>query len=197
MAPVSITTYDDSDDHLLHTVGKPVKNIEFKIHNPDSRGVGEILVQGFNLMTCYYKLDAADQSIDEDGWLHTGDLGALQDDGYLRLTGRIKELIIRGGENIMPGEVEAAISKSDIVANVKVLGLPDKFFGETVCACIKLKDGKTFDEDAFRETLKADLAKFKIPSRFVIVDKFPMLASGKIDAVTLKRFVAENFSERS
>lgn len=187
MAPVSITKYDDTDEHLLHTVGRPVKNIKIKILNPDSNGVGEILVQGFNLMTCYYKLSEDDQSIDAEGWLHTGDLGSLEADGYLKLTGRIKELIIRGGENIMPGEIEAAISKSEIIDNVKVIGVPSDFFGEEVCACIKLKAGKTFDEESFRAEISADLAKYKIPSKFIIVDEFPMLGSGKIDAVTLKR----------
>ncbi len=187
MAPVSITNYNDTDEHLLHTVGHPVKNIEIKILNPDADGIGEILVQGFNLMTCYYKLSEADQSIDQDGWLHTGDLGSLQPDGYLKLTGRIKELIIRGGENIMPGEVEAVISKFDIVDNVKVIGLPSDFFGEEVCACIKLKTGKIFDEEKFRAELSADLARYKIPSKFVIVDEFPMLGTGKIDTATLKR----------
>ena len=187
MAPVSITNYDDTDEHFLHTVGRPVKNIKIKILNPDSNGVGEILVQGFNLMTCYYKLSEDDQSIDAEGWLHTGDLGSLEADGYLKLTGRIKELIIRGGENIMPGEIEAVISKSEIIDNVKVIGVPSDFFGEEVCACIKLKAGKTFDEESFRAEISADLAKYKIPSKFIIVDEFPMLGSGKIDAVTLKR----------
>ena len=138
-------------------------------------------------MTCYYKLSEADQSINQDGWLHTGDLGSLQSDGYLKLTGRIKELIIRGGENIMPGEVEAVISKFDIIDNVKIIGLPSDFFGEEVCACIKLKTGKIFDEEKFRAELSADLARYKIPSKFVVVDEFPMLGTGKIDITTLKR----------
>ena len=194
MAPVSITNYEDTDEHLLQTVGRPVKNIKIKILNPDSNGVGEILVQGFNLMTCYYKLSEDDQSIDEEGWLHTGDLGSLQPDGYLKLTGRIKELIIRGGENIMPGEIEAAISKSEIIDNVKVIGVPSDFFGEEVCACIKLKAGKTFNEEIFRAELSSDLAKYKIPSKFIIVDEFPMLGSGKIDAVTLKKDVLKSLS---
>lgn len=195
MAPVSITTYDDTEEHLLYTVGKPVKNIEIKIVDRKTGAdckvgeVGEILIQGFNLMTCYYKLDSADQSIDGDGWLHTGDLGSLQADGYLRLDGRIKELIIRGGENIMPGEIEAVISKSELVDNVKVIGVPSDFFGEEVCACIKLKSAVQFDEKIFRAELSRELAKYKIPSQFVVVDKFPMLGTGKIDAVTLKKQV--------
>lgn len=87
----------------------------------------------------------------------------------------------------LPGEIEAVISKSEIIDNVKVIGVPSDFFGEEVCACIKLKAGKTFDEESFRAEISADLAKYKIPSKFIIVDEFPMLGSGKIDAVTLKR----------
>ena len=126
MAPVSITKYEDTDDHILHSVGHPVKNIQLKICDTKTGAEcpigasGEILVQGFNQMTGYYKADFDQQSIDAEGWLHTGDLGLLEEDGYLRLSGRLKELIIRGGENIMPGEVESAISELDVVDNVKV-----------------------------------------------------------------------------
>ena len=192
MAPVSITPYGDTDEHVLHTVGKPVKNINIKIQNMETRedcptGVsGEILVQGFNLMIGYYKVPIDQQSIDDEGWLHTGDLGYLDEEGYLRLSGRLKELIIRGGENIMPGEIESAISELEEVDNVKVIGVPSEFFGEEVGACIKLKDGASFDENDVKEKLKKSLAKFKIPSYFVIYDEFPMLGTGKIDGVTLK-----------
>lgn len=193
MAPVSITPYGDTDDHVLYTVGKPVENISIKIRKTDNgedapTGVsGEILVQGFNLMTGYYKVPLEDQSIDDEGWLHTGDLGFMDEDGYLHLSGRLKELIIRGGENIMPGEVEAAISALDVIDNVKVIGIPSEFFGEEVCACIKLKSGAVFDEETVKTALKEKLARFKIPSRFVIYDEFPMLGTGKIDVVSLKK----------
>ena len=100
MAPVSITEYNDNRENILNTVGKPVKNIKIKILEPDLKGIGEILVQGFNLMAGYYKLAPEEQPFDENGWLHTGDLGAIDENGYLHLTGRIKEIIIRGGENL-------------------------------------------------------------------------------------------------
>ncbi|MBR1635338.1 MAG: AMP-binding protein [Lachnospiraceae bacterium] len=192
MAPVSITPYGDTDEHVLHTVGKPVANINIKIQNMETKEdcaigeSGEILVQGFNLMIGYYKVPIDQQSIDDEGWLHTGDIGCLDEEGYLRLSGRLKELIIRGGENIMPGEVEAAISELEIVDNVKVFGVPSEFFGEEVGACIKLKDGAAFDEESMKAELKKRLAKFKIPAYFVIYDEFPMLGTGKIDGVTLK-----------
>ena len=192
MAPVSVTLYDDTDEHMLHTVGKQVENISIRIMNRETNTVcapgepGEILVQGFNLMTGYYKVPLQEQGIDEAGWLHTGDMGYLDEDGYLILCGRYKELIIRGGENIMPGEVEAAISELPEVDNIKVIGVPSDFFGEEVGACIKLREGASFDEEAMKAELLKKLAKFKVPSHFVIYDEFPMLGSGKIDGVALK-----------
>ena len=148
---------------------------------------GEVLVQGFNLMIGYYKVPIDQQSIDEEGWLRTGDLGFMDEEGYLHLSGRLKELIIRGGENIMPGEVEAAISSLEEIDNVKVVGVPSDFFGEEVCACIKMKSGASFSEDAVRQQLSAKLAKFKIPHHFLVYEEFPMLGTGKIDGVTLKK----------
>ena len=186
MAPVSITKYDDSRENILYTVGKPVKNIKIKIFEPDSNGVGEILVQGFNLMTGYYKLAPEEQSIDADGWLHTGDLGAIDANGYLRLTGRIKEIIVRGGENIYPAEVESAISEDKNISDVKVFGVPNDFWGEVVCACVKVKSA-AFDENKLRASLDTRLAKYKIPEYFLIYEEFPLLGSGKIDAVALKK----------
>ena len=195
MAPVSITAYDDSRENILNTVGKPVKNIQIKIDKPDSNGVGEILIQGFNLMTGYYKLAPDEQTIDADGWLHTGDLGALDANGYLRLTGRIKEIIIRGGENIYPAEVETAVSEDENISDVKVLGVPDDFWGEVVCACVKIKSA-AFDENEMRATLASRLAGYKIPAHFFVFNEFPLLGVGKIDSVTLKRIVAEKLQAR-
>jgi len=193
MAPVSMTLYEDTQEHVLHTVGKPVRNISIKIQDTvtkqDSENgeTGEILVQGFNLMSGYYKVPIEDQAIDEEGWLHTGDLGCMTGDGYLCICGRIKDLIIRSGENIMPVEVEAAISEFPMVDQVKVIGIPSDFYGEEVGACIVLKEGHTFDEHAMKEALGKKLAHYKIPSRYIIFDGFPMLGSGKIDAVALKK----------
>lgn len=193
MAPVSASDYGDTEEHLLHTVGKPVPNIHIKIQDhitgrdclPGQQG--EILVQGYNLMTGYYKIRPEDQSIDENGWLHTGDLGSLTEDGYLRLSGRLKELIIRGGENIMPGEVESEISAVEGVSMVKVLGVPSDFFGEEVCACVTMKEGFPFDEEQLRQALSGRLARFKIPAYFLEYKELPMLGTGKIDGVTLKK----------
>jgi len=203
MAPVSITDYEDTDDHVLHTVGKPVRNIEITILDPESGEPvpegkdGEICIQGYNLMTGYYKVALDDQSIDLNGWLHTGDLGHIAADGYLCLSGRLKELIIRGGENIMPIQVENALSELDIIDNVRVVGVPSEFFGEEVAACIKLKSGATFDEESVRKQLSPKLGRFKIPSYFEIYEEFPMLGSGKIDTVKLKADVINRLNGRA
>lgn len=193
MAPVSITEYEDSLAHISKTVGKAVDYIQLKIQNMESGEdcktgeEGEILVEGYNLMCCYYKAALDSQAIDENGWLHTGDLGYLDEEGYLHLTGRAKELIIRGGENIMPNEVAEAISMESSVADVKVVGVPDDFFGEVVCACVMMKDGAEFDEEYFKAFLKGKLAKYKIPTYFLLYEAFPMLSNGKIDMVNLKK----------
>jgi fatty-acyl-CoA synthase len=193
MAPVSMTVYGDTQEHVLYTVGRPVKNISIKIQDKDTKEdldvgkTGEILVQGYNLMSGYYKVPVEDQAIDREGWLHTGDLGRMNEDGYLCISGRLKDLIIRGGENIMPGEVEAAISELSMVDNVKVIGVPSDFYGEEVGACIILKEGHAFDEKAMKEALGKKLARYKIPSQYIVYDSFPTLGTGKIDAVTLKK----------
>ena len=200
MAPVSISAYGDTDEHLLTTVGKPVANISVRIRDMETGDEcpvgksGEVLVQGFNLMIGYYKVPIDQQSIDEEGWLRTGDLGFMDEEGYLHLSGRLKELIIRGGENIMPGEVEAAISSLDVIDNVRVIGVPSDFFGEEVCACVKLRPGADFSEDDVRQQLSAKLAKFKIPSYFLVYEEFPMLGTGKIDTVSLKKDAIEKIA---
>ena len=193
MAPVSVTLYGDTEEHLLHTVGRPVKNIRVRILDRKTKEecttgeTGEILVQGYNLMAGYYKLPLEDQIIDDEGWLHTGDMGQIDTDGYLHFLGRYKELIIRGGENIMPSEVETAVSALEGVDQVKVVGVPDAFFGEAVAACIRLLPGVTWDEERARESLSKTLARFKIPKWFLLYEDFPMLGNGKIDGVALGR----------
>ncbi|MBO4395335.1 MAG: AMP-binding protein [Eubacterium sp.] len=193
MAPVSITGYDDSIELVATTVGKPVENIGIRIVSTETGEIckpgetGEIQVEGYNLMLYYYKVDLKDQAIDAEGWLHTGDMGMLDESGYLHITGRLKELIIRGGENIMPSEVEGAVSKHPDVENVKVVGVPDAFFGEVVCACIVMRPGTVFDEETMKTFLSEQLAKYKLPAYYMVYDEFPKLASGKMDSVTIKR----------
>ncbi len=192
MAPVSTSRYEDTDEHLLDTVGLVGKGVSVRIIDQETKKdcpigmLGEIIVKSTSLMTGYYKVAADDQAIDEEGWIHTADLGYMRKDGYLCLSGRLKDIIIRGGENIMPAQVESAISSFDIIDNVRVLGVPSEFFGEEVAACIILKSGADFDEDKFRKALSGKLARFRMPTYIEIYDRFPLLGSGKIDNVKLK-----------
>ena len=186
MAPVSITKYNDSLEHILSTVGKPIKNIRIKINSPNENGEGEILIRGFNLMLGYYKLSLDEQPIDAEGWLHTGDLGKINAEGYLEFKGRIKEIIIRGGENIYPMEVEKAISEHQNIVDVKVIGVSDEFYGEEVCACIRPKVIGEFNEDEMRAFLKGRIAKYKIPKYFMVYKDFPLLENGKLNIMQLK-----------
>lgn len=200
MTPVTCTQYDDNIEHVTKTVGKPIKNMIVKIQNPETHEdclvnvTGEIIVQGNNLMCSYYKLPLEDQPLDKDGFLHTGDLGFFDNDGYIHFIGRIKEIIIRGGENIMPNEVASAISAHESVADVKVVGIPDKIYGEVVAAAIVLKEGFSFDKENLLQFLSTRLAKYKTPTYFFIYDKLPTLANGKIDGITLKKQLIEKIS---
>jgi len=193
MCPVSLTLYQDTAEHASQTIGKPVKNIEIRVQDletgeecPTGKS-GELLVKGFNTMVCYYKIALDDQPIDEDGWLHTGDLALIDEDGYIKLVGRAKELIIRGGENIAPGEIAEVISTFPDVTDVKVQGIPDDFYGEIVGASVVMKNGVKLDEAALKEYMASKLAKYKVPEYLFQYDAFPMLSNGKVDAVSLKK----------
>ena len=192
MAPISITDYDDTPEHICHTVGKPIKNIHVRIYDKEAQEecetgkTGEIQVHGFNLMTCYYKAQLDMQSINADGWMSTGDLGSLDEEGYIHFVGRLKELIIRGGENIIPNEIVSALCSEDCISDAKVFGVPDDFFGERVAAAIILSNPLNFNEEQLRQNLRSKLAKFKIPDWFIVYDSFPALSNGKVDSVRLK-----------
>ena len=202
IAPVSITEYGDTVEHLCTTVGRPADNVEIRINDPATGkdvpvgSRGEILVRGASLLTCYYRRSASDQALDGDGWLHTGDLGVLGEDGYLRIVGRLKEIIIRGGENIIPGEIAAAMSEHENVSDVKVLGIPDDFYGEIVGACMTLRDRSRWDAAEMNAFLAQRIAKYKIPAFYMIFDEFPTLSNGKVDAVSMKKILAEEAAKK-
>lgn len=194
-AIISCTKYIDTIEHMTQTVGCPAEGIEIEIRDittgkkvPNGQP-GEICIRSKEMIVCYYHLPIEKQPLDDEGWLATGDLGLILPDGYLKLVGRAKDLIIRGGENISPSEVAEAMSQFDEIADVKVIGVPHEILGEEVCAVIILKDGATFDAENAKQVLLTKIAKFKVPAHFVIVDKFPLLGSGKIDAITLKKDV--------
>lgn len=200
-AAVSLTQYTDTVEHITQTVGKPVPGLELCIRDTETGKPlpagekGEICVRSPSMVICYYRLPVEQQPVDDEGWLATGDLGVLDEDGYLRIVGRKKDLIISGGENISPGEIADALLQFPPVADTKVLGVPHEIKGEVVAAAVVLREGAEWNEDEAKKFLSPRLAKYKIPSHFVLFDSFPLLGSGKIDAVTLKKLVLEKLGK--
>lgn len=181
------TNVNDSIELRVSTVGRAMPHTECKIVDPETgedcppNVDGEFCSRGYNTMKGYYKMEEATrQAIDEDGWLHSGDIAKVDEKGYYRITGRIKDMIIRGGENIYPKEIEEFLYTIDKVKDVQVIGVPSKIFGEEVMACIVLKDGETATEQEIKDIVKANMARHKVPSYIAFVDSFPMNAAGKI-----------------
>ena len=187
---ISMESYNDPLERRAVSVGHPLPNHEIKIMSPDGKlldngEVGEIVVKGPSLMNGYMGLPDERQAIRSDGWLHTEDLGLLNEYGMLQFSGRIKEIINRGGENISPMEIEHVLLSESEVKDVKVMGCPHPIWGESVEACLVLRTNE-FDEDDLRERLKNKLAPFKIPSHFFVYDALPLNANGKLDQRSLK-----------
>jgi fatty-acyl-CoA synthase len=183
----TMSSYYDSLQVRTETVGSAFANVECKIVDPETGlecpdGVnGEFVARGYNLMKGYYKMPGATAStIDEDGWLHTGDLACRTPEGNYLITGRLKDMIIRGGENIYPKEIEEFIYTNPKVRDVQVIGVPDKQYGEEIMACIVLKEGDTMTEDELKAFVAASMARHKVPRYVDFVDNFPMNAAGKI-----------------
>jgi len=178
---------DDPIEVKVNTVGGPLPGIECKIVDPATgedlpdNTDGEFVARGYNIMKGYYKMPAATAAaIDKDGWLHTGDLARKLPDGNYKITGRIKDMIIRGGENIYPKEIEDFIYTHEKVRDVQVIGVPDKQYGEEIMACVILKDGAEVSGDEIKEYVRSHMAKHKTPKYVRFVDSFPMNAAGKI-----------------
>ena len=177
----------DSLEIRVGTVGRAMFGVECRIVDPETgkdvpdNTDGEFLARGYNVMKGYYNMpEATSQAIDADGWLHTGDLARRVEGGYFRITGRIKDMIIRGGENIYPKELEEFIYTHPEVSDVQVIGVPDEQYGEEVMACIILKPDATVTEAEMETFIKANLSKQKVPRYIRFVDSFPMNAAGKI-----------------
>ncbi len=190
---MTATRTHNSPEVRATTVGFEFPNVEVKIVNPetgDESGVGEqgeICCRGYNLMKGYYKNpEATAKAIDKDGWLHSGDLAVKTPDGFYRITGRIKDMIIRGGENIYPREIENYIYKMPEVEAVEVVGVPSKKYGEQVGAFIKLKADQELTEETVQEFCRGKIARYKIPQFIFFVNEFPMTASGKIQKYKLR-----------
>jgi len=183
----TMSSYYDSLEVRTETVGSAFANVECKVVDPETGkdcpdGVnGEFLARGYNLMKGYYKMpDATASTIDADGWLHTGDLACRTPEGNYLITGRLKDMIIRGGENIYPKEIEEFIYTNPKVSDVQVIGVPDKQYGEEIMACIILKEGESMTSDEMKAYIGASMARHKVPRYVDFVDSFPMNAAGKI-----------------
>lgn len=194
------TRVDDSIELRVSTVGRTLPGMECKVINPETNeevpyGVpGEFVVRGYNVMKGYYKMpEATAQAIDSEGWLHTGDLATMDENGYFKITGRIKDMIIRGGENIYPKEIEEFLYTHPAVKDVQVIGVPSKQYGEEVMACIILKEGMTLTEEEVKEFVKGHMARHKTPKYVQFMDSFPMTASGKIQKYKLREAAIEAF----
>ena len=190
---ITQTARDDSIANRTQTVGRALPEMEVKIVDPVKRqqvGVnepGELFVRGDNVMKGYYNNEAATRAaIDDDGWLSTGDQATMDADGYVRITGRIKDIIIRGGENIAPKEIEDLLRQHAAVADVSVYAVSSAFFGEEVAAAVRLKSGTTASEEELRSFCQGKIARFKIPKYVRFVTDFPLTASGKIQKFRLR-----------
>jgi len=195
---MTYTRADDSLELKLSTVGRALPGVEMKIFDPETGqevppGVqGELRARGYNIMRGYYKMsEETAAAIDKDGWLHTGDLGIMTENGYCTITCRIKDMIIRGGENIYPREIENFLSSHPAINNVQVIGIPSSKYGEKVMAYIQLKAGPILTPEEVRIFCKGKIASVKIPEYVAFVDSFPLSGSGKI----LKHKLREMFSE--
>lgn len=194
----TMTTTDETLEHRVNSVGKSMPCVETKIVDPETGeevgpGInGEFCARGYNIMKGYYKMpEATAQAIDKDGWLHTGDLACVDEDGYYKITGRIKDMIIRGGENIYPKEIEDFIYTYEKVKDVQVVGAPSVQYGEEICAFVVPKDGVEVTPEEIKDYVKANMARHKVPKYVLIIDELPMTASGKIQKFKLREMAVD------
>ena len=198
-SPVSFQTGpDDPVERRVSTIGKVQPHLEVKIVGEDGevtpRGVpGEVCTRGYSVMLGYWDdAEKTAEAIDPDGWMHTGDLGTIDAEGYGNIVGRIKDMVIRGGENIYPREIEEFLYTHPKVADVTVVGLPDPKMGEELCAWVRLAPGESADEDEIRDFCRGQIAHYKIPRYVRFVDEFPMTVTGKIQKFVIRdRMMAE------
>jgi len=189
---------DDTFEQKVGTVGRVGPHLEIKIADPVTgetlpRGTaGEFMTKGYSVMLGYWEQPDKTAEAIEDGWMHTGDIGVMHDDGYVEITGRIKDMVIRGGENVYPREIEEFLYTHPDILDAQVIGVPDEKYGEELCAWIRMKDGATpLTAQSLREFCTGKLAHYKIPRYVEIVDEFPMTVTGKIRKVEMREATAQ------
>ncbi len=199
-SPVSCQTRVDDDlDRRTATIGRAAPHVEIKIVDPATgetvpRGEpGEFCTRGYSVMLGYWNDDAKTaEAIDADGWMHTGDLAVMREDGYCNIVGRIKDMVIRGGENIYPREIEEFLYTHPDVEDVQVVGVPDEKYGEELCAWVRMRAGaEPLDAAAVKEFATGKLAHYKIPRYVMVVEEFPMTVTGKVRKVEMRERSAE------
>jgi fatty-acyl-CoA synthase len=193
-APViTQTRSNDTLERRVSTVGRVLSHVEAKVVDPITGEEmlvgqpGELCTRGVHVMKGYFNMpEQTSKAIDHEGWLHTGDIATVDEQGYYRITGRLKDMIIRGGENIYPREIEEFLYSHDKIMDVQVVGVPDEKFGEEILACIKVRDGEALTEEEIRAYCEGKISSYKIPRYVQVVEEYPMTASGKIQKFRLR-----------
>jgi fatty-acyl-CoA synthase len=192
-SPVSTqSSVDDPLERRVATVGRVQPHIEIKIVDTEGRIVprgttGEFCTRGYSVMTGYWNdAEKTAEAIDSGGWMHTGDLATMDEEGYVNIVGRLKDMVIRGGENVYPREIEEFLYRHPKVQDVQVIGVPDKKYGEEICAWIKLREGQSATAEEIRDFCKGQIAHYKIPRYVRFVDAFPMTITGKIQKFVMR-----------
>ena len=195
-SPASCQTLIDDDlERRTASIGRAHPHVEIKIVDPETGTIvergqpGEFCTRGYSVMLGYWRDDEKTrEAIDADGWIHTGDLAVMRPDGYCNVVGRIKDMVIRGGENIYPREIEEFLYTHPDIEDAQVIGVPDERYGEEICAWIRMKPGRRpLDVDAVRAFASDKLAHHKIPRYVRVVDEFPMTVTGKVRKVDMRR----------
>jgi fatty-acyl-CoA synthase len=197
-SPVSTQTLiGDSLDKQTGTVGCAHPHVEVKIVDADGRIVprgmpGEFCTRGYSVMLGYWgDPERTAEAIDASGWMHTGDLATMDEDGYCNIVGRIKDMVIRGGENIYPREIEEFLYRHPAVQDVQVFGVPDQRYGEELCAWVRVRAGESVTPEAIRDFCQGQIAHYKIPRHIRFVDEFPMTVTGKVQKFLMRQQMAE------
>lgn len=204
LSPLSFQTQpEDSLEKSVSTVGRAHPYVETKVIDPETGHVlprgqqGEVLSRGYSVMIGYWNDDERTaEAKDSEGWMHTGDLGVIDDEGYLSITGRSKDMIIRGGENVYPREIEEFLYTHTAVGDVQVFGVPDEKYGEEICAWIMLKADTELNEAGVREFCEGQIAHFKVPRYIRFVDEFPMTVTGKIQKFVMRDMMVEELEQK-
>jgi fatty-acyl-CoA synthase len=193
-SPVSFQSRtDDPIDRRVSTVGRIMPHVESKIIDPETGKIlpqnqpGELCTRGYSVMRGYWdNPEATREAIDGAGWMHSGDLAVMDEEGYVNIVGRIKDMVIRGGENIYPREVEEFLYGHPAIADVQVIGVPDVRFGEELCAWVRLREGQQLSVEELRDFCNGRIANYKIPRYLRLTDEFPLTVTGKVQKFKMR-----------